>query len=60
MSIASEISRIQSAKADIKSAIESKGVTVPSDTKIDAYAPLIQAIEGGGVERCTHISALAV
>lgn len=47
MSIASEISRIQSAKADIKSAIESKGVTVPSNTKLDAYAPLIQAIEGG-------------
>ena len=59
MSIASEISRIQTAKADIKSAIESKGVTVPSDAKIDAYAPLIQAIEGG-VKRCTHISALAV
>lgn len=58
MSIASEISRIQSAKADIKSAIESKGVTVPSDEKIDAYAPLIQAI--GGVKRCTHISALVV
>ena len=48
MSTASEISRIQSAKADIKSAIESKGVTVPSDAKIDAYAPLIQAIEGWG------------
>ena len=48
MSIASEISRIQSAKADIKSAIESKGVTVPNDAKIDAYAPLIQAIGGGG------------
>ena len=48
MSIASEISRIQTAKADIKAAIESKGVTVPSDAKIDAYAPLIQAIGGGG------------
>lgn len=47
MSIASEISRIQSAKADIKAAIESKGVTVPNNTKLDAYAPLIRAIEGG-------------
>ena len=48
MSIASEINRIQSAKDDIKSAIESKGVTVPSDAKIDAYAPLIQSIVGEG------------
>lgn len=55
MSIASEISRIQTAKADIKSAIESKGVTVPSDAKIDAYAPLIQAIEGGGKTMYTYI-----
>lgn len=50
MAISDEITRLQAAKADIKAAIESKGVTVPSNTKLDAYAPLIQAIGGGGGE----------
>ena len=41
MSIASEIQRLQQAKADIKAAIEAKGVIVPSSTKIDGYAQII-------------------
>lgn len=48
MSIASEISRLQTAKADLKTAIEGKGVTVPSNTKLDGYADLVDAIEQGG------------
>lgn len=48
MSVASEISRLQSAKADIKTAIESKGVTVSSSTKLDGYATLIDSIQTGG------------
>ena len=48
MSIAAEISRIQSAKADIKSAIEAKGVTVPSSATIDTYDDYISQISGGG------------
>lgn len=48
MSITSEISRIQTAKADIKAAIENKGVTVHSNTKIDGYADLVDSIETGG------------
>jgi len=48
MSIASEISRIQTAKADLKTAIENKGVTVPSSTKLDGYADLVDSIEQGG------------
>lgn len=48
MSIASEISRIQTAKAAIKTSIENKGVTVPSGTLIDGYSTLIDQIEGGG------------
>ena len=48
MSIASEISRLQSAKADIKTSIEAKGVTVPSATKLDGYSALIDQISGGG------------
>ncbi len=48
MSIASEITRLQTAKAELKTAIENKGVTVPSDTKLDGYADLVDSIEQGG------------
>jgi len=48
MSIVTEIRRLQAAKADIKTAIEGKGVTVPSTEKIDAYADYIEAIPQGG------------
>ena len=48
MSIASEISRLQSAKAAIKAAIEAKGVTVLSSAKLGDYAQLIGEIETGG------------
>lgn len=48
MSIATEITRLQTAKADLKTAIEGKGVTVPSATKIDGYADLVEAIQTGG------------
>ena len=44
MSIASEIARIDQAKTDIATAIEGKGVTVPSDTIIDGMAALISEI----------------
>lgn len=47
MSIASEISRLQSAKAAIRSAIDDKGVTVPSFYTLDQYADLIEAIPTG-------------
>lgn len=47
MSIASEITRLQQAKADIKTAIEAKGVTVPSDATLDDYADLVDSISGG-------------
>lgn len=48
MSIANEISRLQQAKADIKTAIEAKGVTVPSSAKLDSYDDYIGQISGGG------------
>lgn len=48
MSIATDLTRIQTAKADLKTAIEGKGVTVPSATKIDGYADLVDAIQTGG------------
>ena len=47
MSIATEITRLQNAKASIKSSIENKGVTVPSATKLDGYSTLIDSIQTG-------------
>lgn len=46
MTIASEISRLQTAKADLKTAIEAKGVDVASET-LDAYAALVDDISQG-------------
>ena len=48
MSIATEITRLQGAKADIKTSIENKGVTVPISTTIDGYNILIDSIPSGG------------
>ena len=48
--IAQEISRLTTAKADLKTAIEGKGVTVPSATLIDGYAALVGQIQQGGAE----------
>lgn len=48
MSVTSEITRLQNAKADLKTAIEGKGVTVSSSTKLDGYAALVDSISGGG------------
>lgn len=48
MSIADEISRIQGAKADLRTSIQAKGVSVPADALIDAYPDYVDAISGGG------------
>jgi hypothetical protein len=48
VSIASEISRLQTAKANLKTQIEAKGVTVPSSTKLDGYPSLVASIPSGG------------
>lgn len=48
MSIASDVTRIESAKVAIKAAIEGKGVTVPDGTLLDGMAALIESIEAGG------------
>ncbi len=47
MSIVSEIERLQNAKANIKTAIENKGVSV-GDGLIDTYADKINQIQTGG------------
>ena len=48
MSIATEISRLKSAKSAIAAAIAGKGVTVPDGTLLDGMAALIEAIQAGG------------
>ena len=47
MSVQSEITRIENAKAAIKAAIEGKGVTVPDATMLDGMASLIESIQAG-------------
>lgn len=46
MSVETEITRLRTAKADIKAAIEAKGISV-SDAKLDAYAQSIAEIPTG-------------
>lgn len=48
MSIATELTRIQGAKANLKTAIENKGVTVSSSALIDEYPALVDSIPTGG------------
>ena len=45
MSVQTEITRLNTAKNNIATAITSKGVTVPSGTKMDGMAELINEIE---------------
>ena len=52
MSIQTELTRITSAKAAIKTAIEGKGVTVPDGTLLDGMAALIESIQAGGGGGC--------
>lgn len=54
MSVATEISRLQTAKADLKTAIEAQGVTVPSSTTLDGYAALVGQISGGSTDEISY------
>lgn len=49
MSIQTELTRLTNAKAAIQTAIEGKGVTVPSGTLLDGMAALIESIEMGSI-----------
>lgn len=44
MSVQSEINRLNSAKAELRTAIENGGVTVQLTAKIDAYPALVEQI----------------
>lgn len=48
MSISTDLTRLQSAKAAMKTAIQNKGVTVTDGAKLDAFAALIDSIPAGG------------
>ena len=60
MSISSEITRISNAKTAIAESIANKGVTVPSGTKIDGMAALIDSIQTGGGGAVQPSKALTV
>lgn len=61
MSISTEISRIQGAKANLKTSIEAKGVTVPSSTLISGYANLVDQISSGsGLPDSDGLVSLAI
>lgn len=47
MSIQTEINRIRQSKADIISALETKGINVPDDASLDDLSALVEAIEVG-------------
>lgn len=47
MSISTDLTRLQSAKAAMKTAIQNKGVAVADGAKLDAFAALIDSIEAG-------------
>jgi len=44
MSIATDITRINTAKSNIKTSLEGIGLTVPSETKIDGYAGILNSM----------------
>lgn len=56
--ISEQIARLQQAKADIKAAIEAKGVEVPDSALISDYDDYIAQIEGGG--GCSVASANSI
>lgn len=60
MSIQTELTRLTNAKAAIQTAIEGKGVTVPSGTLLDGMAALIEAIEAGGIDLGQYFTNIAV
>ena len=54
MSIASEVERLESAKRDLKTALESKGVTVPEGAKLDEFPALVQQLGNGDMLKSVY------
>ena len=58
MSIASEIERLQKAKADLKTAIKAKGVEISDTDTINAYADKVSEIQGGGIDYMPYMASV--
>lgn len=57
MSIATEITRLQNAKRNLKTAIQNKNVSVPNDATLDEYYQYVNSIQtggGGGAAYCDN------
>lgn len=48
MSVQTELDRLNTAKSNLKTAIEGKGVAVPDGTTLDGYSVLVEQISSGG------------
>lgn len=58
MSIADDLTRIQTAKSDLRTAIQGKGVSVPSSAMIDDFPDYVDAIQqGGGSSKNVQVAA---
>ena len=47
MSVSSELTRLQAAKADIAAALAEKGVSVPQGSTLDAFGDLVRQVKTG-------------
>lgn len=57
MSVSSELSRLQAAKADIAAALTEKGVTVPEGSTLDTFGDLVRQIKAGSSVSSSEFSA---
>lgn len=54
MSVQTEINRLQTAKADLKSILESKGMAVPGDASLNAYVDLTDQLGNGDMRKAVY------
>ena len=59
MSIASELTRIQTAKSNLRQSIINKGGTVASDALLGAYATAVDNLPSGGGDMPANLSAFS-
>lgn len=57
MSVSSQLSRLQAAKADIAAALAEKGVAVPAGSTLDAFGNLVRQVKTGSTVLSATFSA---
>ena len=57
MSVSSQLSRLQAAKADIAAALAEKGVSVPAGSTLDAFGNLVRQVKTGSTVLSATFSA---